>query len=74
MRKSMNMRRRKKVGSWFFILIGFKFKPFKALFWTCMGVFGYNYYLNLFSDLPEENLGMRIWKLTSNYRVYCSNF
>jgi hypothetical protein len=39
--------------------VGFRVSPFKVVWYSFLGVFGYNYYLNLYTDLPEENIGKR---------------
>lgn len=37
--------------------VGFKFKPLKIIWYSMLGTLGYNYYLNLYTDLPEDNFG-----------------
>ena len=53
----MTGKRKKKQVRLFSNALGFKFSPFKLIWYGFLGTFGYNYYLNLYTDLPEENLG-----------------
>lgn len=55
--RMMTGRRKKKKVSLNSNALGFRISPFKVVFYSFMGVFGYNYYLNLYKDLPEENFG-----------------
>lgn len=50
-------RKKKKEVNYLFNTLGFKFSPLKIIWYSFLGTFGYNYYLNLYTDLPEENIG-----------------
>lgn len=34
------------------------FTPGRIIFWSAMSVYGYNYYLNLKKDIPEDYIGI----------------
>lgn len=57
--KRMTGRMRKTLVRPFSNRVGFRISPFRVLWYGFLGIFGYNYYLNLFTDLPEENFGKR---------------